>query len=82
MKSFSTSDLSRRAGEIVTAATREPIMLTKHNKPALVVMNHEDFAALKRSADRRQAFTNDTIPDEIREDLVAGARAYLGQFEP
>lgn len=43
---YSTSDLSRRSGDIIAEALRRPVIITQRNKPRLVVMAYEDYKDL------------------------------------
>ena len=49
MIAFSTTDLSRKSGDVVAAALRGPITLTQHNKPRLVVLSVEEYELLTRA---------------------------------
>ncbi|AWM28153.1 hypothetical protein AOX55_00005376 (plasmid) [Sinorhizobium fredii CCBAU 25509] len=33
MREFSTGDLNKQVGDVTDAASREPVVLTKHRKP-------------------------------------------------
>lgn len=77
MTQFSTSDLSRKSGDIIAEALRHPVTITQRNKPRLVLLSIEDYQRLKRGADTRKAHTLDTMPD----DLFEGAKAALEAYE-
>ncbi|MBB6219631.1 prevent-host-death family protein [Rhizobium leguminosarum] len=38
-RSYSTSDLSRKSGDIIAEALRHPVIITQRNKPRLVLLN-------------------------------------------
>ena len=40
---YSTSDLSRKSGDIIADALRGPVTITQRNKPRLVILNIEDL---------------------------------------
>lgn len=73
---FTTSDLSRKSGDIIAEALRRPVTITQRNKPRLVVMNVEEYEMLRRDADPRRAFRVEDMPDELFEELEVAADAY------
>ncbi len=64
MARFSTSDLSRKSGDIIAEALRRPVIITQRNKPRLVLLSIEDYSRLKANADTRKAGTLSTMPEE------------------
>ena len=74
--SYSTSDLSRRTGDIIAEALRRPVTLTQHNKPRLVLMNIEDYQKLLQRGDPRKAHTINSMPDDVFEDFKHGVELY------
>lgn len=75
--SYSTSDLSRKSGDIIAEAMRRPVTLTQRNKPRLVLLNIEDYNRLIQQPGERNAFTIETTPPEMLSDLKVGLEAYL-----
>ena len=73
---FTTSDLSRKSGDIIAEAMRQPVTITQRNKPRFVLMNVEDYEQLKRYADHRQAFTLETLPDDLFEAMKQAVEEY------
>jgi prevent-host-death family protein len=72
MSSYTTSDLSRRSGDIIAEALRHPVTITQRNKPRLVLMAIEDFERLTRRAeDPRKAYVSGEEPADIRAELLA-----------
>ena len=61
--SYSTSDLSRKSGDIIAEALRHPVTITQRNKPRLVLLNIEDYERLMKQSDRRSVGTIGTMPD-------------------
>jgi hypothetical protein len=77
MRSFTTADLNKRVGSVTVAALREPVVITHHRKPRFILMSVESYQELAQHApDRRSGFTLDTIPDDLREGLLALAESY------
>lgn len=68
-ETYSTSDLSRKSGDIIAEALRHPVTITQRNKPRLVLLNIEDYQQLIRQADRRTVGTIETMPDELFAEL-------------
>ena len=82
MPYYSTSDLSRKSGDIIAEALRRPVTITQRNKPRLVLLNIDDYRRLTAPADTRKAGTLDAMPDE---DFAAFRRAvddYANGEEP
>jgi prevent-host-death family protein len=77
--SYSTSDLSRKSGDIIAEAMRRPVTLTQRNKPRLVLMAIEDYHRLVQRADARQVHTIETMPDEVFEDFKRGVELYAAE---
>jgi prevent-host-death family protein len=78
---FTTSDLSRRSGDIIAEALRQPVTITQRDKPRLVVLSVEDYEQLREYADHRQAYTLETIPDDLFEDIVKAVEDYANEPE-
>ncbi|AHG48810.1 hypothetical protein RLEG12_07700 (plasmid) [Rhizobium leguminosarum bv. trifolii CB782] len=79
--SYSTSDLSRKSGDIIAEALRHPVTITHRNKPRLVLLNIVDYQRLIRQSDRRTAGTIETMPDELFAALENAVEAYAGEDE-
>jgi prevent-host-death family protein len=62
---FTTSDLSRRSGDVIAEAMRRPVTITQRNRPRLVIMSIADFERLNALADSRRSGTIETLPDAL-----------------
>lgn len=80
--SYSTSDLSRKSGDIIAEALRHPVTLTQRNKPRLVILNIEDYQRLMRQSDLRAVGTLETMPDGLFTEFESAVDAYAGSDEP
>ena len=69
---FSLTDLSNRSGEVVEAAFRGPVEITRRGKRKFVLLTAEDYDRLVQAADTRQAFHADDAPQAIV-DLMLSA---------
>lgn len=63
--SHTTSDLSRKSGDIIAEALRHPVTITQRNKPRLVLLNIDDYERLMRQSDSRSVATLQTMPDDL-----------------
>jgi antitoxin Phd len=64
MAHFSLTDLSNRSGEVVEAAYRGPVDITKRGKRKFVLLTAEEFDRLVNAADTGRAFHADA-PDNV-----------------
>ena len=71
MGQFSLTDLSNRSGEVVEAAFRGPVEITRHGKRKFVLLTAEDYDRLAAAADTRRAFHADDAPEEIARMMLA-----------
>ena len=76
MTEYSTSDLSRRSGDIIAEALRRPVTITQRNKPRLVLLSIEDYRKLTASAETRKAGRLETMSDDLFEDVKDAVSAY------
>jgi len=67
MKQFTTGDLNKQIGDITDAASREPVMLTRHKKPRFVLMSYEHYERMRTGCDPRRAYPISEMPDEHAE---------------
>jgi len=77
MTEYSTSDLSRKSGDIIAEALRRPVTITQRNKPRLVLLSIEDYRRLTAKADTRKAGRLETMADE----LFDGVKDAVGTYE-
>ena len=76
MTEYSTSDLSRKSGDIIAEALRRPVTITQRNKPRLVLLSIEDYRGLMTKADTRKAGRLETMPDDLFEGVKEAVSAY------
>ena len=65
MAHFSLTDLSNRSGEVVEAAFRGPVEITRRGKRKFMLLTAEDYDRLVSAADTRRAFHADDAPDGV-----------------
>ncbi len=71
MTNFSLTDLSNKSGEVVEAAYKGPVDITRHGKRKFVLLTAEDYDRLVRAADTRRAFHVDDLPQDIADLMLA-----------
>jgi prevent-host-death family protein len=76
MTCYSTSDLSRKSGDIIAEALRRPVTITQRNKPRLVLLSIEDYRRLTARGDTRKAGRLETMPDDLFGDFRKAVTAY------
>jgi antitoxin Phd len=69
---FSLTDLSNRSGEVVEAAFRGPVEITRRGKRKFILLAAEDYDRLVGAADGRQAFHADGAVATILAALAKG----------
>lgn len=73
---FSTSDLSRKSGDLIAEALRHPVTITQRNKPRLVLMNVEDYERLMVQADPRKTVLTKDMPEDLLDQVEGAIDAY------
>jgi prevent-host-death family protein len=81
MTTYSTSDLSRKSGDIIADALRRPVTITQRNKPRLVLLSIEDYRRLTARADSRKVGTLRTMPEPLFEAFKDAVDAYEAEAE-
>ena len=76
MTTYTTSDLSRKSGDIIADALRRPVTITQRNKPRLVLLSIEDYRRLTERAGSRKAGTLSSMPDDVFEKFKAAVDLY------
>ena len=71
MAHFSLTDLSNRSGEVVEAAFRGPVEITRRGKRKFMLLTAEDYDRLVSAADTRRAFHADDAPEEVTARMLA-----------
>jgi len=71
MAHFSLTDLSNRSGEVVEAAFRGPVEITRRGKRKFVLLTAEEYDRLVSAADSRRVFHADDAPEEVAAMMLA-----------
>ncbi|CAN7698780.1 type II toxin-antitoxin system prevent-host-death family antitoxin [Neorhizobium tomejilense] len=64
MKQFTTDDLNKQIGDVTDAASREPVVLTRHKKPRFVLMSYDHYERMRTGGDPRRSFHISEMPAE------------------
>jgi prevent-host-death family protein len=78
---YTTSDLSRRSGDIIAEALRHPVTITQRRKPRLVLLAIEDYERLRHRADTRSTGTIEAMPDSLLVEVEDAVAAYAATDE-
>ncbi|HEX3653013.1 MAG TPA: type II toxin-antitoxin system prevent-host-death family antitoxin [Rhizomicrobium sp.] len=79
MTRYTTSDLSRKSGDIIAEALRKPVTITQRNKDRLVLLSVEDYRQLVTRAETRTVGTLATMPAEDFAALRKAVETYAGE---
>ena len=58
---YSTSDLSRRSGDIIAHALRSPVVISQRGKPRLIMMSIEEFNRLRGKQAKSETAPSDNL---------------------
>lgn len=64
MKTISAIDAKNRFGQLLDAARRTPVTVTKNGRPAAVMLSIEDYERMRGEARRRLLATIERAQDE------------------
>jgi prevent-host-death family protein len=81
MACYTTSDLSRRSGDVIADALRSPVTITQRNKPRLVLLSIDDYRRLTARADTRKVGTLADMPDDDFADFRRAVEDYAADGE-
>ena len=77
MKHYKSTDMTRRSGDMLEDALRAPVSITKYRKPKYVLMSAKHYEELVKGRDGREVFTLETVPDDVRAEMLAGIEQEL-----
>ena len=78
IRSVTSTEFRNRAGVYLDEAAKSPVLITKHNRPARVLIDFDEYERLK-SYDTRQALYPSELSDELKAELEKG---YQGEPTP
>ncbi|MGX8012666.1 type II toxin-antitoxin system Phd/YefM family antitoxin [Mesorhizobium sp. ORM8.1] len=65
MKQYPSTDLKQNLGDVLAAASQQPVSITRHNKPRYVLMSIETYEARFVNDSRRAYAAKDAPSDHI-----------------
>lgn len=74
---YTTTDLSRRTGDVIAAAYKGPVTLTQRNKARFVMVTVELFAELVAKAETRRVGKTREMPEGLATEFGRAVEAYL-----
>ena len=80
MPRYTTSDLSRKSGDIIAEALRKPVTITQRNKPRLVLLSIEDYRRLTARGSRKTG-TLATMSDDDFADFRRAVEIYAAESD-
>lgn len=60
---YSTSDLSRKSGDIIARALQAPVTITQRGKPRLIILSVEEYNRLRGKKNDRPADPAQSNPE-------------------
>lgn len=70
MRSFPSSELKRTLGDVLDAASQEPVAITRHKTPRYVLMSIHAYES-RFPRDERQSLAVEDMPDDHLAKLEA-----------
>jgi prevent-host-death family protein len=78
MTTTNASDFQKRLGEFTDLARREPVMITRHGRPSLVLLAAEDYERLKMIEERStKAIRTADLPTETIDAMKSADLSHL-----
>lgn len=59
---YSTSDLSRKSGDIIARALQGPVTITQRGKPRLILMSVEEYNRIRLKGERKADRPGGALP--------------------
>ncbi len=78
-KQFPASDLARHPADVLDAASRRPVAITKHKKPRFMLMSVEHYERLLKAGNPQHAYKTSELPPDLRDELLAGIDTELAE---
>ncbi|GAB2188259.1 type II toxin-antitoxin system prevent-host-death family antitoxin [Roseibium sp. LAB1] len=71
MRSFSSTELANKTGDVLAAAAQEPVAIQRHGKSRFVVLTTEEFERIQQKKDTRKAVHVTDLSDADAGDLLS-----------
>ena len=78
MLTVNASEFQKRVGEFTDIARREPVTVTRHGRPSVVVLSAEDYERMKQIEERAtKAISVRNLPRETIRSMRAAKLSHL-----
>jgi prevent-host-death family protein len=78
MLTVNASEFQKRVGEFTDIARREPVTVTRHGRPSVVVLSAEDYKRMKQIEERAtKVVAVSNLPRETIRAMRAAKLSYL-----
>ena len=78
MLTINASEFQKRVGEFTDIARREPVTVTRHGRPSVVVLSAEDYERMKQIEERAtKAVAVRNLPRETIRSMRAAKLSHL-----
>ena len=78
MATTSATDFQKRVGEFSDIARREPVTVTRHGRPSLVLLAAEDYQRLKQIEERSTKVMKIwDLPEDLRDAMMNADLSHL-----
>jgi antitoxin Phd len=71
MRHFSATELANKTGDVLAAASQEPVHIQRHGKSRFVLLSLEQFERLATKSDARRSLHLDQIDESEAEHLIS-----------
>lgn len=82
MRTFSTSDLSRKSGDIIASALQSPVSINQRGKPRLIMLSVEQYETLTRGVSKPLVGATADMPTDLIHEVEGAIDAYLQDITP
>jgi prevent-host-death family protein len=79
MKTYKSTDITRKSGRILEDAIRGPVSITKHNRSTYVIMSAKHYDKIIHANDDREVFSIDAVPTSVKDEMLMGIEQELSR---
>ena len=76
MRAFTTHDLNKQVGEVTDAATKSPIVITRHRKPRFVMMSYDHYQKIRNEGDPAERLGPERRPTPWRSSSRTSSKVW------
>ena len=71
MRSFSSTELANKTGDVLAAAAAAPVSINRHGKARFVVLSVDEYERISKHDESRRAFHVSDLTDAEADDLIS-----------